>query len=1049
MTPAIGEEVVARVAAHFGPKTLERGLACARDGRVVLVRAEWPVVARVRGERGHVVTVHYTRANRHMRGECTCGVEECEHAAAAALVAVARERDTAGARNAARAEEAVGTWLSHLGLAVDARATPRRGERDVVAYVIAMEGGGLAIAVHRTTLLRRGGYGASSVIASLTDPLRGPPTWIPVEDMRRISLLRAMTRAAEREITMRLDLVDGALLADLAASGRLFWDKVGTAPLAYGPARARDLVWREEDGGVYRAALGDGAILAPAHDPHYIDLEAGLIGPLELGVPSALVQQLALAPPVPPSMLPAVRRSLRQLVGAVGGGLVADEEVAPAVALCPHVLFAIDEDADGEPVVEVRAQAVYGDERYALTDWDPERPAARDMVEEGRRLERLQDLLGRFHTTLEGRPALLAEARHAVQGVLPALADEGWSYEVAADFPAEPSLVPARWIEKLVPIGQAGGWFSLELGVVIGGRTVSLLPLLLDAIRGGELPLSVELLDAPSLPGLDLRLPDGELVHVPGERLRRWLRPLLELELRGLDDDGLLAMPAVTAAAIAEASPGRFAGDDALTAARAQAAALLDLAPRAEEPGFGAALRTYQQQGLAWLHALHGAGMGGLLADDMGLGKTVQVLAFLDGLRAAGALSSAAPALVVAPRSVIGHWEAEALRFAPALQPLVHLGAGRATRAADLLRAPLCITSYQTMQRDADLLATLPLTTVILDEAQALKNPKTGLRRAAATLRARSRFCVTGTPLENHLGELWSQIDLVMPGFLGGKLTFEVAFRRPIEKYGDGDRLDLLRQRVRPFMLRRTKDVVAPELPPRTEIVELVELDTAQRDLYESLRLGLDADVRAALRARGVQGASLVVLDALLRLRQCCCDPRLLEETAPSAKLERLIAMLDELRDAGRSVLVFSQFTSMLRHIEDACRAADLPTLVLTGQTRRRDDVVRDFQAGACPILLVSLKAGGTGLNLTRADTVIHYDPWWNPAAEDQASDRAHRIGQTRSVFIYKLVARGTLEERILDLQRQKRALTSATLHTAGASHLAATDLAALYDQLV
>jgi superfamily II DNA or RNA helicase len=913
------------------------------------------------------------------------------------------------------------------------------------------DGGALGITVQRSSALRRGGFGASSVMASLGDPTRGAPAWVPVDDLRRIALLRAVTRADTSDTVLRVDRVDGALLRDLAGSGRLFWERAGTTPLAYGAQRQGALVWREVAGGAHRAELDDGAILAAAHEPHYVDPAAALIGPLELGVPAAIVQQLLLAPPVPAPMLPAVRRSLRPLVGSAAGALVGPDTAGDALppTLRPHLVVALREDDDGQRVIDVRADAVYGEDRFALALWDAARPAARDMIEEGRRRRRLDDLCDAFRPTERDRLDVLASARHVVQAVLPTLVDEGWTFEVADDVPVAPSAIPARWIERLVPIGESSGWFSLELGVVIAGRTISLLPLLLGAIRSGDLPLDVELLDAPSLPGIDLRLPDGDRVHVPGERLRRWLRPLLELELRGLGDDDALALPGVTAVGLADAQPGRFAGEDGLAEARAQAEALLGLGPRAEEPGFGAALRPYQQQGLGWLHALHDAGLGGLLADDMGLGKTVQLLAFLDGLRAAGRLTAAAPALVVAPRSVIGHWEAEALRFAPELAPVVHLGAGRATRARDVTRAPLLITSYQTLQRDAALLSGVAWTTVLFDEAQALKNPDTGLRRAAAALRARSRFCVTGTPMENHLGELWSQIDLAMPGFLGRKLTFDVAFRRPIEKYGDGDRLDLLRQRVRPFMLRRTKDAVAPDLPPRTEIVEHIELDTAQRDLYESLRLSLDQDVRAALRARGVQGASLVVLDALLRLRQCCCDPRLIAQQEPSAKLERLVAMLDELADAGRSVLVFSQFTSMLRLIEEACRAAGLATLVLTGQTRRRDDVVRAFQAGECPIMLVSLKAGGTGLNLTRADTVIHYDPWWNPAAEDQASDRAHRIGQTRAVFIYKLVARGTLEERILELQRQKRTLTAATLHGAGASHLAPADLGALYEQLV
>jgi SNF2 family DNA or RNA helicase len=297
-------------------------------------------------------------------------------------------------------------------------------------------------------------------------------------------------------------------------------------------------------------------------------------------------------------------------------------------------------------------------------------------------------------------------------------------------------------------------------------------------------------------------------------------------------------------------------------------------------------------------------------------------------------------------------------------------------------------------------------------------------------------------------------MDLAMPGLLGRKSTFEAVFRRPVEKYGDGRALAFLRQRIRPFLLRREKREVDLDLPPKTEIALPIELGPAQRDLYESLRLSLDGDVRRALRARGVQGSSLVVLDALLKLRQCCCDPRLVKmpqarEVGSSAKLDRLMSMLEELCGSGRFVIVFSQFTSMLRLIEAACQEAGIPHRKLTGSTRDRDGVVRAFQNGEAPVLLVSLKAGGTGLNLTRADTVIHYDPWWNPAVEDQATDRAHRIGQDRHVFVYKLVARGTLEERIVAMQDDKRALTTATLQEGGAAHLEQTDLGALYHELV
>jgi superfamily II DNA or RNA helicase len=1064
MRISIPDSVQRRVKGHF-ERTFARAMAYASEGRVHVVRSEWPVVARVQGGAGHVVTVHYTRANRYLRGDCSCSdATDCEHAAAAVLVALAQARRLAEARLEHEAEVAVGSWLAQLTVAPDG-APAARGPRQVVAYVLAPADttGGLALTIHAATARRRGGLGASSVLGALGDPARGAPPWVGVDDLRRIALLRAVSRAAPRETALRLDRVDAALLCELATTGRLFWERTDSQPLLPGPPRRGALVWREraDAPGRFGAGLDDDLLLVAGQDVCYIDLAACALGPLDVGAPAALVQRLVHAPPIPGSMLPAVRRSLRPLLaGEVADGLApadAIEDDGTGVARAqpvPYLSVSLAADGDGRSYIDARAEAVYGEERYELAVWTPGRPAPRDMTEEGRLRRRLDTLLrGATVTCLPGAsPEVLAELRAVAHRIVPALAEEGWICSIDPDLAVERVTAPGDWVESLRPRANLQ-WFSLELGVVIAGRTVPLLPILLEAIRSGALPLDPEELASQPVPGTTLRLPDGELVYVPAERLRRWMAPLLELRLRGLSSDDVLEVPAYAAARFHLPAPGRFSGDAALAELRDRFDGLLALAPRSEPASFAGALRPYQREGLAWLRWLHEAGYGGLLADDMGLGKTVQLLAFLEELRAEGGLD-AAPALVVAPRTVVGHWRDEAQRFAPGLRPLVHLGQGRGRRPEDLRTAPLVVTSYQTLLRDVDLFAALGFSTALYDEAQALKNPDTTLRRAIAAVPARSRFAVTGTPIENHLRELWSLMDLVMPGLLGRRTTFDGVFRRPIEKYGSDRALGLLRQRIRPFLLRRTKRAVALDLPPKTEIVELIELEATQRDLYESLRLSLDRAVRKALAARGVHGAQMVVLDALLKLRQCCCDPRLAAvpeaaEVTASAKLDRLVTMLAELVAAGRFTLVFSQFTSMLRLIGEACRDAEIPFLELTGKTRDRDGVVRAFQAGRAPVLLVSLKTGGAGLNLHRADTVIHYDPWWNPAAEDQATDRAHRIGQDQPVFVYKLVAKGTLEERILELQRAKRTLTTAALAGGGASELAAADIAALYHQLV
>jgi SNF2 family DNA or RNA helicase len=343
-------------------------------------------------------------------------------------------------------------------------------------------------------------------------------------------------------------------------------------------------------------------------------------------------------------------------------------------------------------------------------------------------------------------------------------------------------------------------------------------------------------------------------------------------------------------------------------------------------------------------------------------------------------------------------------------------------------------------------------------------------------LNARHRLCLTGTPLENHLGELWSQFDFLLPGFLGSQKDFTRRWRNPIEKNNDGVRRALLARRIRPFMLRRRKDEVAKELPAKTTIVCSVDLEGAQRDLYETVRTAMQEKVRAAVSAQGLARSHIIVLDALLKLRQVCCDPRLVrtlrtageggersEDAAGkpaspdkadkaargmrSAKLDLLLSMLPELIDEGRRVLLFSQFTGMLALIAEALNEAAIPYVILTGDTTDRITPVERFQQGEVPLFLISLKAGGVGLNLTAADTVIHYDPWWNPAAENQATDRAHRLGQDKPVFVYKLIAAGSIEEKIVELQEQKAGLADSILSedAAGAAKFSDDDIDALF----
>ncbi len=575
-------------------------------------------------------------------------------------------------------------------------------------------------------------------------------------------------------------------------------------------------------------------------------------------------------------------------------------------------------------------------------------------------------------------------------------------------------------------------WFDLSLGIDINGQRHNVLPWLpawLDQVEEGP--------EGPHLPQwLWQEQADGRWLRLPSAPLQPWLRALLELVgERKLDSESLRLS---NIEALRLAADMQLLGDDAVWQGAGQLRSLLGqltgggALPQVPLPaGLQAQLRPYQHQGLNWLQFLRQNQLGGVLADDMGLGKTLQTLAHLLVEHEAGRLDR--PCLVIAPVSLLGNWRREAERFAPTLRTRVWHGQNRHeggfTEECDLLIAP-----YSLLLRDRERWLSQKWHVLVLDEAQHIKNASSQVAQVVRELDARQRIALSGTPLENHLGELWSLFHFLMPGFLGSQARFQKVFRTPIEKQGDTDALARLRQRVTPFMLRRTKAAVASELPDCVETIVSVRLEGAQADLYETIRLATEKTVRDALAAKGLARSQIQLLDALLKLRQACCDPRLVKNNSQaakiktSAKLAQLMDMLEELLAEGRKVLLFSQFTSMLALIETELQQRGMHWTKLTGQTQKRDEAIARFTAGQVPLFLISLKAGGTGLNLPQADTVIHFDPWWNPAVEAQATGRAHRIGQTRQVMVYKLVAEGTIEERILALQARKAALAEGLL---------------------
>ncbi len=583
-----------------------------------------------------------------------------------------------------------------------------------------------------------------------------------------------------------------------------------------------------------------------------------------------------------------------------------------------------------------------------------------------------------------------------------------------------------------VRISSGIDWFDVQALVQFGDQTVPL----------------AEIKRALRRKRRYVKLADGSIGRLPDEWLQRYQR-LLGLAIKTDDAHDTLRFAAFHAGLL-EALTAEAAQVEADKDFRARLARLKNFRGLTEHPlpqGLRGELRPYQRAGYQWLHFLHDYGFGGILADDMGLGKTVQVLAFLLSLREQGHPQAAD--LIVVPRSLLANWQREVEKFTPTLKVLAYFGPQRPpVEAFD--QYDLVLTTYGTMRRDIQKLQGYRFHYAILDESQAIKNPAAQTARAARSLRSEHRLAMTGTPVENNTLELWAQFAFVMPGLLGSLERFKDAFLKPIEQHRNPEAIQQLRRLVYPFILRRTKAQVAPELPPRVERMLYCPMEPEQRRFYHQLRDYYRQLLLNLLETEGLHKSRMKILEGLLRLRQASIHPRLVdpEFRGLAGKMEVLLTTLETLREEGHKALVFSQFVEVLRMVRRELDARGVPYAYLDGSTRDRQAQVDRFQNDPrVPFFLISLKAGGVGLNLTAADYVIHIDPWWNPAVEQQATDRAHRIGQDKPVFIYKLITRDSIEEKILQLQERKRALVEQLVTAEGRffKELTPEDIQALF----
>ena len=1109
----LGEAAVSRGLAYVRQGRV-RSLDAGPDGRIDAQvqgteRAPYLQMIRLTHDRRGVLS--------RIDGRCSCPVgRSCKHVAAVVIAwqkTDAGPQDAARPSSPDPLPPGLQHWLTRVRQADAAEAADPNADgaaypttvRDRLLYVLDIDRvSGHLIAVPMKGTLRKDGTLGRTVRRYHADRLgwEAAPKFVRPVDLRILHRIELSGLGASHLPHGRAPPEPSevlALLETIAETGRGRWGEAQGPVLTIGPPRRGAVEWSAGEDGGQRPRLVDGegaeVVLLPVEPPAYADPATGAIGPLGLDMPPKMAAAVLAAPDVPPEAAGAVAEALAALRHArppaprpIRSETRAGVAPVPVLRLfglalrhrhgrwglggsvtLPALRLAFD--YGGRCV----AAFPYADPRFR--EGDTVVTLVRDRAAEERAHRRIAvpgteraDALDHLGPGADASPldrVFEAEGQDPEDSALAFAAEEvpllraaGWRIEIDPSWPCRIHEGPAEIRAGVETEAEGGGEGRLSLGLTLtaGDEALDLAPLIGSIVAA--LPLDAEgaleagfELDA-FLADLVLypRLEGGAHVPLHGEALAPLVRAVLAAPglLGGFHPAEAGRLPALAQALEGCGIP--FDGGPEIVALGRKLAALA-ASPMAEPPaGLRAELRPYQKTGYGWLSALAETGFGGVLADDMGLGKTLQALALLVARHLGSGTDR--PSLVIVPTSLVGTWRREAARFAPDLRVLVLHGADRHERLCAIPDHHVVLTTYPLLRRDHAVLLAQAWEVAILDEAQAVKNPAAATARHIRGLEARIRLALTGTPLENSLTDLWALFDWLIPGLLGDRRGFRARFLTPIERDGDAAAQAVLNARVRPFLLRRTKAAVAAELPPRSVFDEIVPLGPQQRALYETIRASMDARVREAIAARGFAASRITILDALLKLRQVCCDPALLKRSAgepitESAKRARLMEMLEALIAEGRRVLVFSQFVAMLELIERDVAARGWAYAKLTGKTRDREDLVARFQAGAAPLFLISLKAGGTGLTLTAADTVILYDPWWNPAVERQAMDRVHRIGQDRAVFVHRLVAEGSVEEAITALQARKQALADALLE-GGEGPLALTqaDIAALFRPL-
>ena len=1036
----------------------DRGRRYFEQGRVSSLRVEAEddssvqlsatVKGRGRNSYRQQIRIHWVEGQVDIHGICSCPMHfNCKHVVAAALqyqLELSRSRAAPPVSGDQCLE-----WLQGFVKATVPAESARSDEHLFYILHPGEQPGELRVEFRVCRYLKRGGIGKGRPVelSGIADGYYRPRYLQPI-DAQISSLLEICNEGIwYGDPRIRGD-VGFLALSKMLQTGRCHWRLLDSPPVVGGEERTLRVEWQPGEHGEARLHLGvvEGGGLLLTEPPLYLDHgeEGAVIGPLKDNPFTAQqLAQLLRAPAVPAEQIEAFSRRLLQELPVTPLPPPQEVEVVELSGEAPQPVLCLRGEAgpEGTPFHTMRLRFRYrGHEIHYLPLTEAQNIFTaesvlrvwRDPHQENAAIGRIHGLGFQPRTSADGRDVeffnqaeggpmeITARWHHFLTQTVPELEAEGWLIEFDDTFQIR-FHAGGDWS---VELDGEGDWFDLRFDVEIEGERYPLLPLIAPVLEHHEPGMLPETLTIP--------MGENRYLTVPRERIEPVLDTLYELyDSSGLEEGGALRLSRFDAGRLAELEERggealRWRSGKSLRQLGRKLRGFQGIEEVKPPRGLRTTLRRYQQEGLNWLQFLRKYEFGGVLADDMGLGKTVQTLAHLLLEKQRGRMDR--PCLIIAPTSLMSNWRREAERFTPRLKVLVLQGPDRHQRFGEMAQYDLLLSTYPLLVRDEEQLLGQEYHYLILDEAQTIKNPRAKAAQVVRKIRTRHRLCLTGTPMENHLGELWALFDFLMPGFLGESRHFKQLFRNPIEKEGDEECRKRLARRVAPFMLRRTKAEVADELPEKTEIVRSVTLGNRQAALYESIRVAMEKRVRDAIASKGLARSHITILDALLKLRQTCCDPRLLSlrqarKVEESAKLELLLQILPEMVEEGRRILLFSQFTKMLGIIESELKRLGMRYSKLTGQTRKRDEAIERFRSGAADIFLISLKAGGVGLNLTEADTVIHYDPWWNPAVENQATDRAHRIGQEKAVFVYKLITENTVEEKILAMQEKKHAL--------------------------